>query len=413
MTTDAAAAPVLKRPAGLGGALLILYAVVFLNLAGFGLVVPLLPFFAKSLHAEAWQVTLMFSAYSLGQFFAEPFWGRLSDRVGRKPVLIVTTLVNVVGYVALAFAPDIWTAVVVRLVTGLGSGNISTIQGYVADVSPPQLRAGRLGYLGAAFGLGFVIGPGGGLLLGPHAGREGFQLLLFGAAGLCALACLGVTLFVKESRTVRDPAAKRPAFLSGFGDAVRNPVISRVLPVTLVYMGAFSGMESTFGLWTQARFGWGVREVSLAFVVVGVVSALSQALLTGRLARAFGEARVLAVGISLFGLSLLIQFLAREAWMVPVVMCFGAFGMSLAMPNISALISRASPPDRQGALLGLNMAAASSARILGPVIAGQLFSRIGPGVPLLVGACLTAPAAILAVNAGIAFKKSQAAPQEP
>src|SRR5262249_54948179 len=162
--------------------------------AGFGLVVPLLPFFAKSLNAQAWQVTLMFSAYSLGQFFAEPFWGRLSDRIGRRPVLIVTTLSNAIGYVALAYSPDIWTAIAVRLAMGLGAGNISTIQGYVADVTPPRLRAGCMGLLGAAFGLGFVFGPGGGLLLHPGLGRLGYQLLLFGAAGLCALACLGVIL---------------------------------------------------------------------------------------------------------------------------------------------------------------------------------------------------------------------------
>src|SRR6478672_2747615 len=134
-------------------ALMVLFLTVFINLVGFGLVVPLLPFFAQSLDAEAWQITLMFSAYSFGQFFAEPFWGRLSDRIGRKPVLLMTTVANVAGYAALAFAPTIWIAIAIRLFTGLGAGNISTIQGYIADITPPEKRAGRMGVVGAAFGL--------------------------------------------------------------------------------------------------------------------------------------------------------------------------------------------------------------------------------------------------------------------
>jgi len=152
--------PKLKTPA-----LAVLFATVFINLVGFGLVVPLLPFFAQSLKAEAWQITLMFSAYSLGQFFAEPFWGRLSDRIGRKPVLLMTLIANALGYLMLAFVPNIWLAIAVRLFTGLGAGNISTVQGYVADVTPPEQRAGRMGLIGAAFGLGFIVGP----VVGEHA----------------------------------------------------------------------------------------------------------------------------------------------------------------------------------------------------------------------------------------------------
>src|SRR5690606_33832320 len=137
----------------------------------------------------------MFSAYSLGQFVAEPFWGRLSDRIGRKPVLLITILANAVGYFALAFAPNIWLAIAVRLFTGLGAGNISTVQGYVADVTPPEKRAGRMGLIGAAFGLGFIVGPGlGGVLTRPDLGALGYHLPIFVAGGLCLVAALGVLL---------------------------------------------------------------------------------------------------------------------------------------------------------------------------------------------------------------------------
>lgn len=412
-------------PAVRAPALAVLFAVVFINLVGFGLVVPLLPFFAQSLKAEAWQITLMFSAYSLGQFFAEPFWGRLSDRVGRKPVLLVTLVANALGYLMLAFVPNIWLAIAVRLFTGLGAGNISTVQGYVADVTPPEQRAGRMGLIGAAFGLGFIVGPGlGGLLTQPQLGRLGYQLPIFLAAALAALAAVGVMVFLRESRAKADPAAARPAFLAGLKDARTNPVVSRVLVVTLIYMAGFSAMESVFGLWSESRYAWGAREVGLSFMIVGVISVLNQGFLAGRLARRFGEARVLATGMLLFGSSLVLQILAPvqwfpatrlelgglslpvvQGWVIPLVMAVGACGMSLAMPNISAMISRASPPDRQGAMLGLNMASSSVARIFGPMVAGGLFSGLGHDWPFLIGALLTVPAAVMALNAGRVIRK--------
>ena len=403
-------------PAASRSALSVLFLVVFINLVGFGIVVPLLPFYGQTLDAPPWQVALMFSAYSLGQFFAEPFWGRLSDRIGRKPVLLITVIANALGYLMLAFAPNIWLAIGIRLFTGLGAGNIATVQGYVADVTPPEQRAGRMGLIGAAFGLGFIVGPGlGGLLTRPDMGTLGYQLPIFVAAGLCVVAAIGIAVLLKESRIKADPATPRPPFLSGVRDAVANPVVSRVLLVTLIYMAGFSGMESTFGFWTEARYGWGPREVGLSFMAVGIVSAICQGLIAGRLARRFGEARVLAAGCLIFGSGLVGQVLVGRLLpqgevLVPVVMAFGAFGMAVAMPNISALISRSVDEDRQGAMLGLNMAASSGARIFGPIAAGALFSVVGHDWPFLIGAALTVPAAFMAIKAGRAFHKRQAVP---
>ena len=285
-----------------------------------------------------------------------------------------------------------------------------------------------MGVIGAAFGLGFIVGPGlGGLLTQPQLGRLGYQLPIFLAAALAAVAAVGVVVFLRESRAKADPAAPRPAFLAGLKAARDNAVVSRVLVVTLIYMAGFSAMESVFGLWAEQRYQWGAREVGLSFMIVGVVSTLNQGFLAGRFARRFGESRVLATGMLLFGTSLVLQVLAPavwfpavrleigaltipvvQGWIIPIVMAVGACGMSLAMPNISAMISRASPPDRQGAMLGLNMAAGSMARIVGPIVAGALYSAVGPNWPFLVGAVLTVPAAAMAINAGRAVRRRSA-----
>lgn len=387
----------MSEPRHSSRALAVLLLVVFINLVGFGVVIPLLPFYAKSMNAAPWQVTTMFAAYSLGQFFGEPFWGRLSDRIGRRPVLIVTILANTLAYVALAFAPNIWIAMAVRLVGGFGGGNISTIQGYMADVTPPEKRAGRLGLLGSAFGAGFVIGPSlGGVLAHPGLGRLGFQIPLFFAAAMAALAALGVFLFVTESRAPSAPGVRQPGRREALGAAAAHPVLSRVLLVTLVSTGAFAGMESIFGLWTNARFDWGPRQVGFCFAVIGVIASLGQGLLTGRLARRFGEGRVLATGLSIIAVSLLITPFAPHPSLAIVAVGCTAFGQSLVFPCVAALISRASPPDRQGQMLGLNMAAGSLARIGGPLLAGPLFG-LAAGGPYWFGAALMVPAIGLAL----------------
>ncbi|WP_425999494.1 MFS transporter [Caulobacter sp. DWR1-3-2b1] len=394
MSEIAPAAPSAHSPR----ALYVLLLVVFINLVGFGLVIPLLPFYAQSLNAEPWQITALFSAYSLGQFFAEPFWGRLSDRIGRRPVLIVTILANTLAYVALAFAPTLWIAFTIRLVGGFATGNISTIQGYMADVTPPEKRAGRMGLLGSAFGAGFVVGPAlGGLLAHPEAGPLGFQIPLFVAAGLSAIASLGVFLFVVESRSPSAPDTPRPHRREALLAARANPVLSRVLLITLVSTMAFAGMESIFGLWTHARFDWGPRQVGLCFAVIGVIASIGQGAVTGRLARRFGEPRVLTVGLSIIAVSLAVTPFAPSGAVVPLFVGLTAFGQSLVFPCIAALISRATSPHQQGEMLGLNMAGGSLARMGGPLLAGPLFG-LNIGGPYWFGALLTLPAIWLAVT---------------
>jgi len=404
--TAAAPPPSAAPPPADSRALYVLLAVVFINMAGFGVIIPLLPFYAKSFGAPDWQVFVLFTAFSVGNFFAEPIWGRLSDRIGRRPVLMITIFGNALTYIALAFAPNLWIACLIRLTGGVLTGNISTIQGYMADVTPPDRRAARLGLMGAAFSMGFVTGPSiGGLLAREGMGAAGFRppLLLAGMLALCA--GLGVVLFVRETRHGHRDAPRRGR-LEGLNDALANPVIWRALVVTMIAIAGFSAMEATFGLWAKARFGWGPRQIGFCFLAIGVTAALAQTLLTGTLARRLGEPVTLMIGLALVGIGFAFQPFAM-VWPLAVLgMVTVALGQSLAFPTIGAVISMAAPPDRQGEMLGLNSASGALARIVGPLVAAPLFAAVSPSAPFVVAAGLCLPALFMAWQVSKAVRRS-------
>ena len=385
-------------PAGDRRALIVLLSVIFLNIAGFGLVIPLLPFFGKSLSAPAWQIAILFSAFSFGQFLGEPFWGRMSDRTGRRPVLMITIAGGALAYVALAFAPNIWLAFLARFVGGFLSGNISTLQGSLADITKPEDRAAKMGLMGSAFSLGFMIGPAiGGLLAHPELGRFGFQIPLFAAAAFGLMSALAVMLFVRESRPERrtGPRLRQAEVLKL---ALAHPIIARVMFISFITVAGFAGIEATYGLWTEYRFGWGPREIGFAFMGIGVLGAYCQGVVTGTLVRRHGEARVLTAGLASMWIGMVFQF-ASPTWHVAMVgFAFVCFGQSICFPCLTALISQATPSDRQGEVLGLNMSNMALARIGGPVFAGQMFSLVNPGAAFVVTAILIIPASFMALQ---------------
>ncbi len=386
-----------KPKPAIPAALMTLLGVMFVNLLGFGIVVPLLPFYAKSFSAPAWQIAMVFSAYAIGAFFGEPFWGRLSDRIGRKPVLVFTVCGNLFCYLAMAFAPNVYIAFFVRILGGLASGNGSVIQGYIADVTPQEDRAGRMSLLGAAFNIGFIVGPAlGGLLAHPNSGPAGFRTPLFVCAGLSALSAIGLFLFVTESRKREARFTAQPSRWDVIGRAFNTPIMLRLMLVTLLAGSAFTGVESIFGLWTQARFDWGPRQVGAAFAVVGIVAAFCQIVLVGRLSKRFGEARMLAVGMAVTTICLALQPLGWGAITVVPLLALAAFGQSIAWPNVAAVISRNADWENQGQYLGLNNAMGALARVVGPFILGLGFSKIGPDAPFYLAGLMVLPAIWLA-----------------
>lgn len=376
-----------------------LIAVIFINMLGFGIIVPLLPFYAKSFDAPAWQMALVFSAYSVGSFFGEPFWGRLSDRVGRKPVLISTIVANGLCYGALAFAPGIWSAFLIRLLGGLAAGNGAVIQGYIADVTPPDKRARQLSYQGAAWNVGLIVGPWiGGIFAHRGVGPIGFRIPLFLASGLAFACALAVILVIRESRIRETDFSHRPSRWAAMGEAFRHPVIGRLILLTFLVGFAFTGIESVFGLWANARFQWEPPDVGMAFGFVGVSAFLTQTLVTGRLSERHGEGRLLAAGMAITVAAMLLQTLSTGGPMTTALMCLSAVGSSVAFPNVGALISRNADPYRQGQIMGLNNAAGALSRVVGPLCAGLIFEHVTNG-PYFLGALVMVPAIFLALSA--------------
>jgi MFS family permease len=373
-----------------------LLSVMFINLLGFGIIVPLLPFYAKSFQAPAWQVALIFSAYAMGAFFGEPFWGRISDATGRKPILISTVMGNCLCYLALAFAPNIFVAFVVRFLGGMASGNGAVIQGYIADVTPPEQRTAKMSLLGAANNIGFIVGPAlGGLLAHPSAGHAGFRIPLLIASGLSGLCVLGLVTFLRESRVHRR-ISSRPSRWAVLSTAMTHPIISKLMLVTFLAGCAFNGIESVFGLWAQARFQWGPQEVGTAFAVTGIVSAFCQVAVTGPLSKKFGEARVLAAGMALTTICASLQPFSVNGWMIVLLLAISAFGQSVAWPNVSALLSRNVDWEHQGQYLGLNNATGAAARLVGPSVAAITFSNISVDAPFYSASLMVLPAIFLA-----------------
>ena len=357
------------------GTMALLLVAVFLNIAGFSLILPLLPFYGRLFGASPFAVACLFAAYSLGNVFGEIVWGRRSDAIGRKPVLILTTAGAALSYVAFAFAPGLAAALAIRVVTGFFSGTLGVVQGAIADITPPAERARNMGYFGAAFNLGFATGPAiGGLLADPARGLAGFQPPILAAAALAAGASAWAMFALREPR----PAGAAMRAAPSYGEAMTfvrgQPVLLRLFAIAFCGIAAFGSMEAIFGLWTERNFGWSAHEVGLTFLAVGGAGLFVQALLIGPLVRRWGEARIIIAGLGVLILAMVLQPLIRLPAASVLLMALLMVGHSLAFPNSGALVSRNTPPDRQGSVMGLNMASNAVSRIVGPPFFGWVYA---------------------------------------
>jgi MFS family permease len=374
----------------------VLFLIVLIDLIGFGLVIPLLPFYGERFAATPQQVTVLMATFSAMQMLAAPVWGRLSDRAGRRPVLMVSMTAAALAYLWLAFADALWMLFAARALAGICAGNIAAAQAYVADVTPPEKRAHGMGMIGAAFGLGFIIGPAlGGVVAGNNLATADLRTPGLIACGLSLAALLGVLLVLKESLPAGLPPRPRKGRLAALRDALARKSLARLLVVFFLAILAFGGMEATFALWAMAQFGWGPAQIGYIFTYVGVLSAVMQGGLIGRLAARFGEEKLLVAGLLLIALGLLSIPAAHDLPVLLIAVSCLALGMGAMQPSLNSLISRRAGVEEQGEVLGVAQSVASLSRVLGPLLAGALFAGLGRDSPFLAGMVLVAVAATL------------------
>jgi DHA1 family tetracycline resistance protein-like MFS transporter len=378
-----------------------LFLIVFVDLVGFGLVIPLLPFYAVRFAASPQQVTLLLAIYSLMQLFTAPLWGRLSDRVGRRAVLTISMAASVFAYLWIGSATALWMLFAARACAGACAGNIAAAQAYIADITKPEERAKGMGLIGAAFGLGFIIGPAlGGLLAGNDPATADVQTPAWVAASLSFIALCGVVVLLPESlpadrRRVPGPSRSR---LGALLDVLRRPVLSRLMMTFFLVILAFAGMESTFALWAMEQFDWGPGQVGYVFAFVGLLSAVLQGGLIGGLTRRFGEERLLLCGLALIAIGLLVLPAARTVEVLSVAVSALALGMGLTQPSLNSLISRRAGREEQGEVLGVSQSVGSLSRVLGPAAAGYFFGEFGRNAAFFWGAALIVAALMLALR---------------
>jgi MFS family permease len=402
--TAAAAAKPEPRAASLGT----LFFTVFLDLLGFGLVIPFLPGLARDLGASDLVATLPGAAYSLMQFLFIPVWGRLSDRVGRRPVLLWSIAASAVGMAILGFGSSLAWLFVARLWSGVATANIAVAQAYIADVTTPETRARGMGMIGMAFGLGFIFGPAVGGLLSRYSVPGLAQVGALPALVASGLSTINLLLALRTLPESLPPEARGrsvrravPLDLQAFRAAVRVPGVGVAVATNFFVIVWFAGMEQTFRLFTDDVFGMSAAATGAIFAVIGVVGAGVQGGLVHALVRRFGEARlvvagplVLAVAFALLGASPIFGSGARLALYAASGLI--AFGNGIVQPSLPAYVSRRAGRTDQGLSLGTLQSASALGRVIGPALGGLLYSAFSPTAPYAIGAVGLLVAAIIA-----------------
>lgn len=357
----------------------ILFLTVFIHLLGFGIIIPLLPYYAETYGATGLTVGLLTTSFSFSQFVFAPFWGRLSDRVGRRPILIGSLLLTGVSYLVYAAAGSLALLFASRILAGVAGAVLSTAQAYVADTTTPENRTKGMGLIGAAFGMGFIFGPA----IGGVLSRWGFAAPAYASASLALAAAVFAFLRLPESlpREARAGAAARRSRTT-LREALARPAVGTVLGLFFVATLCFSGMETILALFCQRFYGWGPHEIGYLFAYVGVVAASMQLGIVGALARRFGERALVRAGLALMGAAFVTAGLVPPLALFLLAMGAIAVASGLMTPSLSGLISIATPADEQGGILGVYQSLGSLARAAGPFLGGLAFDVVSPGAPL-------------------------------
>jgi DHA1 family tetracycline resistance protein-like MFS transporter len=358
--------------------LLIIFLTILVNLVGFGIIIPLLPFYAEQFGASELVIGLLFAVFSLCQLIASPVLGTLSDRYGRRPVLIFSLAGTVLSFVLLATAQTLTMLFVARIVDGLSGGNISTARAYVADVTEPKDRARAYGLIGVAFGLGFILGPA---LSGLLAAKVSYTAPIWAAAGITFVAMVMAWLWLPE--TVHRTSAGSTRLFGTIAELMQRPGLRRLLVIDYVYWMAFAVFQTTFALFAARRFGFGAPETGYFFTAFGLLGALVQGFLIRPTVDRFGDKPTFVAGLACAAVGLVAASFSQSVLVFAVALVPLALGIGFGHPTLSSLISRAARGDEQGRVHGASSAIESLGRTIGPVWGNASLQRFGEAMPYL------------------------------
>jgi MFS family permease len=385
-----------------------IFLTVFLDLLGFGLVVPYLPGVARDLGASDLVATLLGTAFSLMQLVFVPFWGQLSDRVGRRPVLLGSITASIAGFLLLAHADTLWMIFAARIWTGISTANLAVAQAYIADVTGPRDRAKGMGIIGTGIGIGFALGPVLGGVLEAHSplARPGALPAYAGAVIALVNAILAVVFLPESLPPDRRVAPRSPSRLGSPFDAARYRAALRfagvdaAIALNLVLVLAFVAMEITFRLFTKDEFRMNTDGTSFVLGFVGVVLIAVQGLLMRPLSRRFGERALVRAGVAIELAGFLALALSPRLGVVVLYAAMGtlALGSGLANPSLAALVSKYADAESQGVALGVLQSSGAFARVIGPAIAGLLYGSVAHVAPYLAAAFGIAVGGVLALR---------------
>ncbi len=372
----------------------VVWTTVALDLVGFGIVLPILPLYARRFHASSLEATLLLAAFSAASFVFSPLWGRVADRHGRKPVLLVSLVGTAVGSLVTGLAGGLPLLFVGRLVDGVSGASVSVAQATVADLADPRQRPHLFGLLGAAFGIGFVAGPAIGAL-GSLAGPRVPFLIAAGLAGVNAVVAVRrlPETHPRSARHRREPGASRLA-------ALRAPGVLSLISVSLCTLVAFSAFEATFALFGRARLGLGIGSSAATFAAVGAVIVIVQGGLVRPVVARLGELRTLGLGLVLDAVGLGVLAPARTWTLAAPALLILTVGQGLVQTTMSSGLAGRADPRRRGEVLGVQQSAGGLARVVGPILGGALLGEQITDWPYEVGAFLMVVALGLVVRMG-------------
>ena len=379
--------------------LAILCATVLVDMIGFGIVLPLLPFYAESMGATPLEVTLLIASFSATQLAAAPVWGRISDRHGRKPILVGGLIISTAAYVVFGAAQTLLVLLASRVVAGAAGGTVAVAQAYVADSTAAEDRARGLGYIGAAAGLGVMIGPAiGGVFSTYGLGMPGYV-----AAALCFLDAAATLLFLPESRRAEArrqtaPEAESVTSFRGWLRALGSYPLSLLLSVYFLCISSFAAMTSVLALYLERAFAMDAADMGVIMTASGAVTFVVRGILLGPLVERLGEARTARFGASSLALALLFVPLIPSEWWMALVVLLYATGAGTLFPSLASLVSRATHADVQGSILGGSQMIGGFGRVVGPLWAGVVFQHITIASPFYIGAAIIGSAVLLALR---------------